>query len=95
MYVVVGSFQSLKYQQVSVTSATIIPPPAGTTMMLISVETNGVRFRDDGTNPTTAIGMPLSVGTQNFIYTGYPGGVAFIAQAGTATLDVTFYQGQH
>lgn len=99
MYIVTGSFAPAanpNYQQITVTnSAKSLTVPAGATGALISIETNGVRFRDDGVAPTAGVGMPLSVGTQNWLYTGYLGGILFIAQAGTALVDVAYYQGQH
>lgn len=96
MFVVTGGLKPLGYQQLSVAgTAATLTVPAGTTLAMLAIESNAVRYRDDGTSPTSTVGMPMSVGTQNFPYTGYLGGVQFIAQSGTATLDVNYYQGQH
>src|SRR5882672_6430716 len=36
--------------------------PAGATSALISVEGAAIRYRDDGTAPTTTVGMPIAIG---------------------------------
>ena len=61
------------------------------TMALIIVENQAVRFRDDGTAPTAAIGMPISVGTA-FFYDGDLKKIRFIQQAATATINVLYYK---
>jgi hypothetical protein len=60
-------------------------------MALIICEGGAVRFRDDGTNPTAAIGMPLSIGTA-FFYDGDLKKIRFIQQAATATINVLYYK---
>lgn len=65
--------------------------PAGTTVVLVYVESSGIRWRDDGTAPTSAIGNPVAAG-QAFIYTGALPKFQFIGQTAGATVDVTYYQ---
>ena len=43
--------------------------PLGTTFLLITVTAQAVRWRDDGTAPTTAVGYPLPVNTE-LVYSG-------------------------
>lgn len=59
---------------------------------LVTPETQAIRWRDDGTAPTAAVsgGFPISVG-QIFEFDGEIGKLQFIAQAGTATVNVAIY----
>jgi hypothetical protein len=81
----------LGYQQItSLSAATGLTPPQGTTMALIVAETQGVRWRDDGTNPTASVGMPIAAGA----YLNYDGDlnrVKFIEQTASAKLNVSYY----
>ncbi len=60
-----GSLNHTAYQQLTVSTVAVgltLPTGAATQTprrMLIVVETNGVRWRADGTNPTASVGMPL------------------------------------
>ena len=66
--------------------------PAAAIYASITIETTPIRYRDDGTNPTAALGMPLVQG-QNILYTGNKlSALVFVASiAGTATINVAFY----
>ena len=69
-----------------------IPTTAsGMAIVSITVEGANIRYRDDGTAPTAAVGIPLLQG-QNLPYSGsnYTA-LSFIAQSGTATVDIGFY----
>jgi hypothetical protein len=81
----------LGYQQItSLSSATGLTPPQGATMALIVAETQGVRWRDDGTNPTASVGMPIAASA----YLNYDGDlnlVKFIEQTASAKLNVSYY----
>lgn len=81
----------LGYQQItSLSSATGLTIPQGTTMALIVAETQGVRWRDDGTDPTASVGMPIAAGA----YLNYDGDlnrVKFIEQTASAKLNVSYY----
>lgn len=57
---------------------------------LIRCETQAVRFRDDGVNPTATVGFPLAVG-DIFIYDGDLNKIKFIEQAASAKLNISFY----
>jgi len=81
----------LGYQQITgMSSATGLSPPVGATMALIAVETQGVRWRDDGTNPTGSVGMPIAAGG-SLTYYGNLNAVIFIQQSSGAVLDVSYY----
>lgn len=57
---------------------------------VISVETQGVRWRDDGVAPTATIGMPLSAGA-TFVYDGDLTQIRFIQQVAGAILNISYY----
>jgi hypothetical protein len=42
---------------------TVVGIPAGCTRILLQPETQAIRIRDDGTNPTAGVGFPIAVGT--------------------------------
>lgn len=84
----------LGYQQFTVATATALPSiPTGTFEALIVCETQTVRWRDDGTNPTASVGMPL-LPNQAFPYMGNAASIAamrIIQTTATATCNVTYY----
>ncbi|QGH72949.1 MAG: hypothetical protein [Siphoviridae sp. ctdEk19] len=84
--------QALGYQQItSLSSATALTVPAGATMARIQPETQAVRWRDDGSNPSATVGQPLAVGAE-LVYTGAQLSVLkFIEQVSGAKLNVTYY----
>jgi hypothetical protein len=72
-----------------------IPTVPGTSvpasMVLIQTETQAVRYRDDGTAPTSSVGFPLATGV-TLTYIGTLSNLQFIQESSSATLDVLFYQ---
>lgn len=60
------------------------------TFALIICETQGVRWRDDGTAPTASVGMPLSAGIP-LQYDGDLTKIQFIEQAASAKLNISYY----
>lgn len=65
--------------------------PAGATMASLVAEAQAIRYRDDGTNPTTTVGFPLAVGASIF-YAGTLSNVRVISQTSGAKLNVLFYR---
>lgn len=57
---------------------------------LITPETQAVRWRDDGTNPTSTVGMPLAVGV-TLEYDGDLSKIRFIEQAASAKINISYY----
>lgn len=88
------------YQQItslssaaSLTVPSVIPSTgeiASPTRAVIICETQAVRWRDDGTAPTSSVGMPLAVG-QPLSYDGNLKKIQFIEQTASAKLNVTYY----
>jgi hypothetical protein len=84
---------ALGYVQVTAVSAAVGVGdiPAGTTLIIVIPESQAVRWRDDGTDPTAAVGMPLAVGAV-LEYTGAQmARLKFFEQAASAKLNITFY----
>lgn len=87
---------SLGYQQatsLSTSSAINLPSvPSNAQSVTIDVEGSGIRFRDDGTDPTQSIGRPMSAG-QSLCYANDPHSIRIIGQTAGATINVTYYAG--
>lgn len=60
------------------------------TFALIVAEGKDVRWRDDGTAPTTSVGMPLAVGVP-LQYDGDLTNIKFIETAASAKLNISYY----
>lgn len=82
----------LGYQQITnLSAATVLTFPVGTTLALITAETQAVRWRDDGTAPTATVGYPLAAGVE-LRYTALgQGTLKFIEQTASAKLNITYY----
>jgi hypothetical protein len=89
-----ASAASLGYQQstsLSTSAAVNLPNiPSNAASYLLSVESAGVRWRDDGTDPTSSVGQPVAAG-QALCYGNDPHSVRIIGQTGTPTINVTYY----
>lgn len=84
----------LGYQQItSLSSAQALTVPTGATYAVVTPETQGVRFRDDGTNPTASVGMPIAVGN-SWTFTGATilAALKFIEQTSSAKLNIEYYK---
>ena len=65
--------------------------PIGTTMILITPQTQAVRWRDDGVVPTATVGYPLAVAAE-LIYTAQSmANLRFISQVAGAAINIAFY----
>lgn len=84
-------------------SATNLTIPANATAALIQCEgaagTAAVRWRDDGTAPTTSVGMLLNASNAStttpqappFLYSGDLTKIQFITAAGSPQLNISYY----
>ena len=78
------------FQRITVlTSSTALTVPATSKLALIQAETQNVRWRDDGTPPTAAIGMLLETG-QILVYNGDLAAIRFIETTASASLNITY-----
>jgi hypothetical protein len=81
----------LGYQQItSLSSAAGLTVPQGATLALIVPETQNVRWRDDGTDPTASVGMPIFVGA-SLSYDGDFNRIKFIEMTASAKLNISYY----
>lgn len=79
------------YQQItSLSAAAALTVPTGATVALIQAETKDIRWRDDGTNPTSSVGMVLAAGTSVF-FTGSLSAFRAIETAASAKLNISYY----
>ncbi|MCC8963772.1 hypothetical protein H8A95_15990 [Bradyrhizobium sp. Pear76] len=65
--------------------------PSGARSATIAVETQAIRYRDDGTAPTSTVGMPVAVG-QTIVYQGTLSKIQLISQTAGAKVSVLFYR---
>lgn len=86
------SERSLGYVQLTpITASTQITVPLNASQVLVTIEGQAVRYRDDGANPTSTVGMPLAVGA-SLRYTGAQiSQLRFIEQAVGGIVNMTFY----
>ncbi len=75
----------------SLSSAAALTVPAGAQRALIVCTGQNVRFRDDGTSPTTTVGIQLATGSP-FWYLGDLSAVKFIEEQASAVLEVSYYE---
>lgn len=86
-------YVALGYKQIAVAAtAAGLTVPAGATLAMIKAETADVRWRDDGTAPTAAVGFPLGASDPVLAYSGSLSAIQFIAQSGSPVLNVAFYR---
>jgi len=87
------------YQQITDLSSAVgltvpVRAPDGSnqkpTFALISCETQGVRWRDDGTSPSASVGMILPADAP-LQYDGDLNRIQFIQQAPSAKLNISYY----
>lgn len=80
------------YQQLTVsTTAVSLTVPDGADYAQIQCATTNVRWRDDGTAPTSSLGLQLLAGAE-LLYDANPKKIQFIRSgAADATLDISYY----
>lgn len=98
-----GDLQGFAFEQITVSSTSIgftatTYAPNGSRaadMAVVTVETNGIRYRDDGVAPTASVGEPVASATSpNLLVCGQPNvkAVRFIRQTSDATISVAYYR---
>jgi hypothetical protein len=65
--------------------------PIGTTFLLITCAAQAIRWRDDDTAPTAAVGYPLAVGTELVYSAGALPQLRLIAQVAGAVVNMVAY----
>lgn len=86
--------KSLGYlKDATLAAAQVLPTvPEGARFALLIAETQPIRWRDDGVNPTATDGMLLAVGVPFMYANGSLANVKVIETTATATLHVTYYK---
>jgi len=86
-----ASLTALGYQQITdLSSAAALTVPSGATVAVIQAEAQSIRWRDDGTDPTTSVGMPVAAG-ETIFFTGSLSGFSAIEVAASAKLNISYY----
>lgn len=84
------------YQQITVTTLQKLVIPAvcgpGPYLAVIKVETQAVRYRDDGVAPTATVGQPIATTDAPVQYEGTASALQFIAQVAGGVVDVLLYK---
>jgi len=87
----VGSRQPLGYQQITDLSAAVgLTVPDGARFALIQAKTKALVWRDDGTAPTSTVGMDLAAGS-TLEYPGDLTTIKLIEAEASATCNVSYY----
>lgn len=90
-YQIDGNLVPLGYEQITgLNTVKTLTVPADARVAIIQAETQNVRWRDDGTNPTAGVGMIL-VSNEAFLYTGNLDVIKFIEVAASAKLNVSYF----
>lgn len=87
-----GTRPALGYQQItSLSASTALDIPAGTALILVTPQTQAVRWRDDGTAPTATVGYPLAAGSELRYDARSMAALRFIEQTASAAINVVYY----
>lgn len=82
----------LGFQQIALdTTAVGLTVPAGASIAVITVAVANASWRDDGTDPTAAIGHIMTTTHEPLVYRGDPRRIKFIEVSGAPLLNVTYY----
>lgn len=81
----------LGYAQITVATATLLTVPTNCSLVLVTPETQAVRWRADGTDPTAAVGYPLAAGVELRLTLAQISKVKFIEQTASAKLNVYYF----
>lgn len=86
------ALRALGYQQISgAAAATALTIPAGTSRIIITVTAQAVRWRDDGTDPTAAVGYPLAVNVEMVYTSANMSRLKFIEQVAGTVINACYY----
>ena len=85
--------EAIGYQQITTLSAPAkaLTIPTGAIVAVLQAEAQNIRFRDDGPDPTAAIGQ-LLFASQSIVYTGELSVLKFIEATPGAILNVLYYK---
>lgn len=82
----------LGHEQITdVSSAVGLTVPTGAGVAVIEVNTQNVRWRDDGTDPTASVGILAKTTDEPFIYQGDLSAIKFFEATAGAEINVAYY----
>jgi hypothetical protein len=82
----------LGYQQITAdTSAGSLTVPDGASIAVMGVDAANIRWRDDGTDPTSAIGILMRSTDLPLVYSGNLAKFRLIEVSGTPLVNVSYY----
>lgn len=82
----------LGYQQLtSLSASTGLTVPTGAVFAIFAVETQNARWRDDGTAPTSTVGIKITTADSLYEYWGDLTKLRFIEITASAKLNVSYY----
>ena len=94
--VIDGTLEVVDFEQITGLSSakglTTATYGAGT-IALLQAESQPIRWRDDGTDPTASVGMRLTPGSDPWPYGGSLAAIKFIEEAASGKLNCSYYQG--
>lgn len=86
-----GPLIPLGYQQITATTVAVgLTPPAGARLAVVDVEAQNARWRDDGTAPTSTVGMRW-LSDNEYVYSGNLAAIQFINEVAGTILNVSYY----
>lgn len=65
--------------------------PADAKLVMVQAESQSVRWRDDGTNPSASVGMVI-IANDILFYSGDFSAIKFIETTASAKLNITYYK---
>ena len=93
MVVLESELQALGVGQLTGLSAVkALNPPPDASYVLLQAESQNIRYRDDETDPTAAIGVRLIADSQGFWYTGPLARLRFLEESASGVLNYAFYK---
>ena len=94
--VIDGTLEVVDFEQITGLSSakglTTATYGAGT-IALLQAESQPIRWRDAGTDPTASVGMRLTPGSDPWPYSGSLAAIKFIEEAASGKLNCSYYQG--
>ena len=87
-----ATFRVVGFEQIEVADDTVavLTIPEGTEHIFIQVDDQNVRYRDDGENPTAAVGILLTAGAPGEVYPGPLVDFKMISETGTALANISY-----
>lgn len=79
-------------QITSLSAAVGLTVPRHATFCLLQAETQNIRWRDSGSDPTAAVGHILYAGDIGFWYNANLSAIKFIEVSASAKLNVSYYK---